>query len=245
MDSSIQRVRRRFIALASASLLLREQTLLGKPVDYPAQVAGIRLPRTSLCGAAYDLCRAAAPAFLLNHSLRTYVFGALHLAHQRLGFNAETAFTAALLHDLGLLAQFASRTGSFEIDGADRAERLVRDHGATAAEARAVWNAIVMHDMRYAISAHQSPEATVLAAGAGADVVGPDRDEVDAVVLKEVVAAFPRLQFKSRFIDLLAEHCRRKPGAQNGTWLEGFCRLHSAVPDSATEQAIRTAPFDE
>jgi hypothetical protein len=237
--------RRRFLLWASTSLLLPEQTLLAKPVDYPAQVAGIRLPRTSLCAAAYDLCRSAAPPFLLNHSLRTYLFGALHMAHQRQTFHAETAFVAAVLHDVGLLAPFASGTGSFEIDGAERAERLAREHGASSAEARAVWNAIVMHDMRSAIAAHQSPEAVVLAAGAGADVAGPDRDEIDAATMSEVVAAFPRLQFKNRFIDLLAEHCRRKPGAQNGTWLEGFCRLHSAVPDSATEQLIRAAPFDE
>jgi len=173
------------------------------------------------------------------------VFGALHLAHQRRAFQAETAFVAALLHDVGLLAPFASKNGSFEIDGADRAERLAREHGAASAQSRAVWNAIVMHDMRYSIAAHQSPEAMLLAAGAGADVAGPDRDEISATALSEVVAAFPRLQFKNRFIELLSDHCRRKPGAQNGTWLDGFCRLHSAVPDSATEQTIRSAPFDE
>jgi hypothetical protein len=37
-----------------------------------------------------------------------------------------------------------------------------------------VWKAIVMHDMRFAIAQHESPEATLVAAGAGADVVGPE-----------------------------------------------------------------------
>jgi hypothetical protein len=64
--------------------------------------------------------------------------------------------------------------------------------------------------------------------------------------VRSVVASLPRLQFKQRFIALLTDHCVRKPGAQNGTWgLEGFCRAHSTVAPSATEQAIREAPFND
>ena len=237
--------RRSFIALASSTLALPVERLWGKSPDYAAEVAGIRLPRTARCVGAYELCRTVAPAFLLNHSLRTYVFGALHAAHHGQAFDAETAFVAAALHDLGLLQAFASPRGSFEVDGADRAERWAREHGAPEGEASKVWNAIVMHDMRFSIASHQSPEATLVAAGAGADVVGPDPAMIDDAKVREVVAAFPRLQFKTQFIALLADHCHRKPGAQTGTWLEGFCRGHSSVPDSGTEQAIRAAPFAE
>ena len=236
--------RRNFLALAGATLLVPEG-LLGKAVDYPTEVAGISLPRTRMCLDAYELVRSAAPPFLLNHSFRTYVFGALHVAHHKQPFNAETAFVASILHDVGLLANFASQSGTFEIDGAQRAEQLAQEHGASASETRALWNAIVMHDMRFSIALHQSGEATVLAAGAGADVIGPDEDIISSAAVREVVAAFPRLQFKNEFIALLIKHCQRKPGAQNGTWLEGFCRQHSTVPDSATEQAIRAAPFAE
>jgi hypothetical protein len=237
--------RRRFLASSVLTLLLPAQALLARSSDYPEEVAGIRLPRTRRCIDAYTLCRSAAPPFLLNHCLRTYLFGALHTAHRHQSFDVETAFVAAMLHDLGLLAEFASRNATFEIDGADRAEKLIRDEGGSADAARGVWNAIVMHDMRFAIASHQSPEAVVLAAGAGTDVIGPDEDLISAAAVREVVAAFPRLQFKERFIALLADHCQRKPGAQSGTWLEGFCRQHSAFPDSGTEHAIRSASFTE
>jgi len=237
--------RRQFVLSAAVALVLPTGGLRAGPVDYPDEVAAIRLPRTRLSVEAYKLCRSAAPSFLLNHCMRTYVFGALHAAHHHQAFHAETAFVAALLHDLGLLADFASKTGSFEIDGADRAERLVRADGGSVGESRAVWNAIVMHDMRFAIALHQSAEATLVAAGAGADVIGPDQDMISAAAVQEVVAAFPRLQFKRQFIALVADHCRRKPGAQSGTWLEGFCRQHSTFPTSGTEQAILAAPFSE
>lgn len=239
--------RRTFLALASAVLAAPWDCLIGKSADYPTEVAGISLPRTPLCQHAYVLCQSSAPAFLLNHSMRTYVFGALHAAHHQQRFDAEPAFVAATLHDLGLLKKFASETGSFEIDGADRAERLARDHGASVKESSTVWNAVVMHDMRFAVASHQSPEAVLVAAGAGADVIGPDEKMISAAAVRDVVAAFPRLQFKQEFIALLANHCDRKPSAQTGTWLEGFCRQHSrhGSADSRTEEAIRQAPFSE
>jgi hypothetical protein len=177
--------------------------------------------------------------------MRTYVFGALHAAHHRQRFDGETAFVAALLHDLGLLADF-EKNSSFEIDGANEAERFAREHGASASEASKVWNAIVMHDMRFSIALRQSPEATLVAAGAAADVVGPDEDMIEPAAVREVVLAFPRLMFKRDFTALLVDHCTRKPGAQTGTWLEGFCRQHApATPPSGTEDAIRQAPFAE
>lgn len=236
--------RRRFVVSAAAVLALPTTELCAGPLDYPREIAGIQLPRTRMCIDAYNLCRSAAPSFLLNHCMRTYLFGALHAEHHHQAFHVETAFVAALLHDLGLLANF-EKTGTFEIDGANRAESLVREEGGSPREARAVWNAIVMHDMRFAVALHQSPEATLVAAGAGADVIGPDPNMISVASIREVVAAFPRLQFKRQFIALVADHCQRKPGGQSGTWLEGFCRQHSTFPPSGTEQAIRAAPFDE
>lgn len=236
--------RREFLAVASAALATPWEAFSQSP-GYPAEVAGIELPASPLCGKAYELCRSSAPPFLLNHSMRTYLFGALHAAHHHQGFNAESAFTAAVLHDIGLLPTFASKEGSFEVDGANRAEKFSREQGTSVAESEKIWNAIVMHDMRFAIASHQSPEATLVAAGAGADVIGPDEGMFDRAAVAEVIAAFPRLKFKQQFIALLANHCERKPGAQTGTWLEGFCRQHSLAPSSGTEKAILSAPFAE
>jgi len=237
--------RRQFVAgLAALSFGMRRGFTEDSP--YAASVAGIALPHTPLCLKAYSLCRSNAPEFLLNHSLRTYLFGALHAAHHGQAFHAETAFVASVLHDCGLLRKFASKTHSFEVDGADNAERFAKEQGMSAADVKTVWNAIVMHDMSFSVATHQSPEATLVAAGAAADVLGPDEDMIAPAATTEVVAAFPRLHFKREFTALLVDHCNRKPGAQTATWLEGFCRQHSAAaPVSGTESAIRDAPFAE
>ena len=239
--------RRSFVRYLAGLLACPSASVAGKPTAYPTDVAGVRLPVTPLCVNSYDLCRSVAPAFLVNHSLRTYVFGALYVTHRRRGFNEESAFVAAMFHDLGLLKAFSTPNTSFEVDGATRAERVVRESGAPLVEARSVWNAIVMHDMDFAIAEHESPEAMVVAAGAGADFDGhsPEGEVIDPSMARSVVNAIPRLQFKERFVALLADHCGRKPGVQNGTWLEGFCRAHSNVAPDVTEKEARAAPFDE
>lgn len=245
LDSTRRLPRRTFVAMTAAALPFLSISALAGPAPYPASAAGILLPNTLLCVQAYLLCRSKAPAFLLNHSMRTYVFGALMAARHKKTFDREIAFVAALLHDLGLLPEFASKSGPFEIDSADEAEHFVHSHGGPVREGSAIWNAIVMHDMRFAIPSRQSPEAFVVAAGAATDVIGPDDDMIASASLRQVVAAFPRLQFKREFIALLSDHCARKPGAQTGTWLEGYCRHHSVTPASETESAIRNAPFSE
>jgi HD domain len=237
--------RRSFVGVLAGLLACPSASVAGGSTAYPTEVVSIRLPVTPLCTKSFELCRSAAPAFLVNHSLRTYVFGALYVSHQGQRFDAETAFVAAMLHDIGLLKEFSTPQTPFEIDGANRAESLVRESGGTPVEANKVWQAIVLHDMRFPIAQHESPEATLVAAGAGADVGGPEENIVSAATVRSVIAALPRLQFKKRFIALLTDHCVRQPGAQRATWLEGFCRVHSPVPASATEQAILAAPFDE
>jgi hypothetical protein len=212
----------------------------------PAEVAGIRIPRSSTALRAVAFSRAACPEYLFNHCLRTFVFGALYLKKQQRSYDAEPAFIASVLHDLGLLPAYASKAGSFEIDGADAAEKFARDAGLAATEADTIWHSVAFHDGRFAITRRAGAEAMLVAAGAGADVDGPDTDSADQRQIAEVLAAFPRLQFKQRFTALLIDHCKRKPVSQSGTWLEGLCR--EQVPQAwhgTTEQEIAGSGYAE
>jgi hypothetical protein len=140
-----------------------------------------------------------------------------------MSYDAETAFVAALFHDLGLIPQFASPNASFEIDGANRAEAFLRDNGAAPAAQRIAWNAVAMHDMGGAFESHQGPEALLLGAGAGSDVDGPNPAVISPAIVATVLAAFPRRGFKVGFTALAVDHCRRKPTSQAG-WLDNLCR---------------------
>ena len=213
----------------------------------PTEVAGVRLPATDLARRAAAYARTSCPDYLFNHCIRTFLFGALQLKHQQREYLAEDAFVAAALHDLGLLPAFETPEASFEIDGADAAERWVRSTGGSELEADRVWHAVQMHDGAWALTRRQGPEAMLVSLGAGIDVDGAAPGDLQSGELEEVVGAFPRLRFKQRFTQLLAAHCERKPNSQRATWLEGVCRAHGArpVPDTAVEQQIAAAGFAE
>jgi hypothetical protein len=210
----------------------------------PSEVAGIRLPRSDLAVKAAQFAQENCPPFLFNHCMRTYLFGAVGMEHHRRRYSADDAFVAACLHDLGLLKRFASVRGSFEVDGADRAARFVRENGASAPDAEDVWEAIALHDARFALVEHRGGAALLVAIGAGSDVLGPDTEMIDEKRVAEIVVAFPRLEFKKQFTALLADHCQRKPLSQRSTWLEGLCREKSpSVWSTKLEDEIAAAPF--
>ena len=210
-------------------------------------MAGVKLPRTPRALAAAAYARASCPDYLFNHCMRTFLFGALQLQRQQRGYRAEEAFIAAALHDLGLLPAFETPKGSFEVDGADAAERWLRQQHGSVTEADRVWHAVLMHDGAFALTRRQGAEAVLVALGAGTDVYGPDPGGLAAHELEAVLAAFPRLKFKEHFTALLVAHCERKPDSQRATWLEGMCRAHSShpPPDDAVARHIATAAFAE
>jgi HD domain len=227
--------------LALAALTLTSAA----PASGPDGIAGVAIPRTPLALKADEFVRAHEPDFLFNHSVRTYVFGALRLHQKGVSFDPETAYVAALFHDAGLVPSMASPSGSFEIDGADQAEKFVMANGGNPEQARTVWNAIVFHDMPSPYQRHQSPEARLLGNGAGADVDGPNPQAYSADIVAQVVTAVPRLQFKTRFAALAIDHCKRKPVSQIG-WLDPLCR--KIVPNADrgdVEEEIASAPFTE
>lgn len=215
--------------------------------EMPKEVAGIAMPRSPASVRAAALSRQSCPDFLFNHCMRTFLIGALAMQKQKLAYNADEAFIAAALHDLGLLPAFESKSQSFEIDGANAAEKFARDNGLSVEAADIVWHGIAFHDVRFSITRRAGPEAMLVALGAAGDVDGPDLStDEEKRGIAEIVAAFPRLQFKNRFTSLLIDHCKRKPTSQHATWLEGLCR--EQVPGAWTdtvEKEIMDAPYAE
>jgi HD domain len=249
-EDTMIKTRRRFCAAAlslGALGWIAKARAINDVSGLPSEVAGIAIPRSPVAIRAAALARQSCPDYLFNHCMRTFLIGALAVQRQKLAYNADEAFVAAALHDLGLVPALASKSQSFEIDGANAAEKFARDSGLSPAEADIVWHGIAFHDVRFSITRRAGPEAMLVALGAGGDVVDP-RVETDEEKrqLAEVVAAFPRLQFKKRFTALLIDHCKRKPTSQQGTWLEGLCR--EQVPGAwsdTVEKAIMAAPYNE
>jgi len=232
--------------MGAAACLLAPSPSHEAAVALPSEVAGIALPTSAIARKAISLARQTCPAFLFNHCMRTFLFGALTLKKMKVSYAADTAFVAAALHDLGLLPAYASPRSSFEIDGADAAEKFMLKEGVSAFDADKVWHAVEMHDGKWALTKRQGPEAMLVSLGAGTDVDGPDPGDFDDMQMREILTAFQRLAFKKNFTALLEDHCRRKPASQRATWLEGLCR--DQRPDafkSTVESEIAASSFDQ
>jgi hypothetical protein len=242
-------MQRRELLQWSGALAVLAQPLcrLAHAQALPAEVAGVRVPRSPVTQRAAEFARQNCPDYLFNHCMRTFVFGALLLGREQRAYREDDAFVAAAFHDLGLLPAFETPRRPFEIDGADAAERWVHEQAGGAVQADRVWFAVELHDNYRALARHQGAEAMLVSLGAAADVDGPGTGELEPQQIREVVTAFPRLNFKKRFTELLVAHCERKPDSQERTWLEGLCRAHGTHPPAAdaVEREIAAAPFAE
>ncbi|HLY59002.1 MAG TPA: HD domain-containing protein, partial [Stellaceae bacterium] len=207
-------------------------------------IAGIRLPTTATGDAAVALARTASPEFLFNHALRTYVFAALLAGADGQQFDEEAIFIACCLHDLGLVARFRTPDRPFELDGAFAAKDFLAERGFDAKRSELVVEAIAFHTSP--LAELRPPEVSMVGEGAGADVFGSGLKKLKPGQVDDVVAALPRLGFKTQFEAALVDYCTAKPRAAIGTWTDAFCRSHNhdfAFP--TIEARLAAAPFKE
>jgi hypothetical protein len=207
----------------------------------PAEVAGIPLIDSKIAQEATDLVRAASTPSLFNHSMRTYLFGAL--LGKDLSFDYELLYLVSVLHDLGLTEKYAGDR-SFEIEGAEAARKFLGERGLSEERTGIVWDGIAMHP--YAMAHYKRPEIALVANGAAADVVGSDISKVAPARKEQVLRTFPRLGFKANFTQTCAEVVRRHPGGAYRSFMRDIGERHVPgfqVPNIC--DAIATAPFAE
>jgi HD domain-containing protein len=230
-------------AQQAAALQPSRQRAKAERTPLPANVAGVRLPDTKLAQGAVELAASAYPPYLLNHALRTYVFGALVGRAHKHAFDEETLYIACLLHDLGLTAQFEGDM-PFEIQGAEAARKFLAGQGVARDKAEMIWDGIAMHAS--AIGGFKQPEISLVGEGAGADVLGPDPAEVPADKLAETLSAFPRLKFKEQFLKSCADVISRHPGGATRSFMRdiGERYVPSFHPRNFCD-LVEKAPFEE
>jgi hypothetical protein len=148
----------------------------------------------------------------------------------KLRFDAELLYVAALLHDLGLVAEFD--TGRcFEVDGAAAAADLAAAAGWSEERRDALAEAIRLH-VALEEELGEGPEAYLLWHATGLDVVGHRLHDLDRRAIESIVARYPRLDFKRGFTDLLRDQAARKPS----------CWAASAIRGGIVER-MEAAPF--
>src|SRR6476646_6055788 len=108
----------------------------------------LRLPTGPLVDASLALVRSTESQPILDHSIRSFLFARLLAEHEGcLGdaaYDEELLFAATVMHDLGL-GEHARGQARFEVEGADLAAAVLREHGVAEADVDRVWEAIALH----------------------------------------------------------------------------------------------------
>jgi hypothetical protein len=179
-------------------------------------ISGVRIPDSKLALQAAELVRSYENEMLFNHSARVYLFGAIKGIRERLKFDSELLYIAALFHDLGLVDHYHTETKRFEVDGADAAREFLKGHGIAEPKADLVWEAIALHTTP-GIPQYMRPEIALTNAGVLVDVVAAGYDDYTQEQRDEVIAAFPRGDFKNEFVEMQTCSALKKPQTTFGT----------------------------
>ena len=176
----------------------------------PKQIAGIAIPDSKMAVEATELVRDTESDLLFDHSLRVYLFGALQGKRQGLTFDPELLYIGAIFHDMGLTEKYRSPAERFEVDGANAAREFLKRHEVPEGSINLVWDAIALHTTP-GIPKWKAPEVALVTAGVELDVLGLGYDDVSAEAREQVLAAFPRVDFKRGIVEAFAGGIAFKP----------------------------------
>src|SRR6201991_743804 len=118
-------------------------------------------PQTSAATAALAVATRFYSPALLNHCVRSYLWGTTYAAAHAIDFDDELLYVSSMLHDIGLTDSFDSHRVHFEEAGGDLAWVFGTAAGWPADRAARSTEIIVLH-MRGDVSATADPESHLL-----------------------------------------------------------------------------------
>lgn len=142
--------------------------------------------------------------------MRVFLFGALYGASHGLEVDRELLYLGAVFHDFGLIKKYSSPKERFELDGANAARAFLVERGVSRESIEIVWDAIALHNT-LEIPRYKRPEISLVYEGVNVDVLGVGFREIGDSAREEVLAVFPRLNFKQVMPRTFAEAIVHKP----------------------------------
>lgn len=192
------------------------------PVSKLKAIAGITIPDSTISVQATDLLLTHGNEFIYNHSLRVFLFASLNGQRNKLSFDPELLYISAIFHDLGLTSKYSSEDLRFEVDGANAARDFLKSHHVPNQSLQLVWDAIALHTA-IGIAEHKEAEVALLYSGVGLDVMGEGYEHLTQKDREEIVAAFPRNDFKNRIIPAFFEGFKHKTETTFGNIKADVC----------------------
>ncbi|RVX44259.1 HD domain-containing protein [Nonomuraea polychroma] len=178
------------------------------------------IPDTPACRGALELAGRYHSPSLLNHSIRAYLWAAAYAQVNGIAFDAELLYVSAMLHDIGLVAEFDSHTVPYEEAGGHVAWAFAAGAGWSPERRSRAAEVIVRH-MWDEVPVAEDPEGHLLELSTGMDISGRRTEEIPAEVRREVLERHPRLAIAKEFAVCISEQGARKPESFAGRFVAG------------------------
>lgn len=151
-------------------------------------------PQTALVEDSLALAQETQEQSLLYHSWRTYLFGVLLAAHERIPLDRSKFFAAAILHDTGLTASHKDSASDrcFAVSGGERVDEFLRAKGHPAADVHEVAEAITLHLNGWVPKRRHGATAHLVSRGAVCDLFGFGRRRLPVNSIIEIHHQYPR-----------------------------------------------------
>ena len=214
-------------ALGRASMALHVSS--GRRALVPSRE--LRRPSSVLTTTAEQVATRWLTPTLLQHSHRTYLFGAAVGHLEQLDVDREVLLAAAMLHETGRGAPVTDV--DFSVASAAVALEVAEAVGLSTAATQVMRNAITLHLSPDVSVATDGPVPYLLAAGCALDVIGLRSWKLPPGLLDRIVDDHPRLAFKREFTSAVAAEADAVPWGRTG-----LLRRYGAL-----DLAIRLAPF--
>lgn len=206
-------------------------------------LGGITVSDTPLIAQALDHARTQSEPYLFNHAVRSWLF-AVRLGQLQGGaYDAEVVAVGTLLHDIALTPGFTGPR-RFEIEGADAARTFAKQHGLAEDRARLIWDSVALNSTP-SIGLYKEPEVALCTAGIGVEF-GFQCDRIPPNEMRSILAAFPRLAMKRRFVDSICRVVKARPETTYDNFAGDFGeRFVPGYTRPSTVDYLLDAPFEE
>jgi hypothetical protein len=184
---------------------------IGRPT-----IAGIPIPDSALAREATEFVGDVSTQLLFHHSRRVFLWASLQGESLGLDYDPELLYVGAMFHDIGLVEGHRSEHERFEIDGANAARAFLESHGLPEERVMTVWESIALHTTPE-VPRYKQPEVRLVTLGVEYDVLGLRFNELSAEQRDEVLAAHPRIDFKTGIVEAFSAGMRDKPETAFGT----------------------------
>jgi hypothetical protein len=233
-------------AVMGVSHLLKGCTMAEDKKDQMSTLSSaLVIPDSLLAKEATGILREYSTDLLFNHSMRVYLFAVEQGRQHKLRFDPELLYVAAAFHDLGLTKKFSSQNERFEVDSANAARQFLNAHHVPEEQLQTVWEAIALHTTP-GVTQYMRPEVALLYSGVGLDVLGKGFDQFPSRLRDEIVAKYPRKNFKEDFLKAYFGGFAHKPGTTYGTVNAGV--VECFIPGYKSPNAcdlIAASPFPD